>query len=66
MQNKRLDALLEEHDALLGKATLTDAETRRLAELDAALDALPAGELPAEVEAMRVIREAARALRPGP
>ncbi len=59
---RRLDALIEEHDRLLGKATLSEDDARRLAALDAEIDALPAGELPSEVEAMRVIREAARAM----
>ena len=63
---KRLDALLEEQDRILRQATLSDADERRLAAIEAALDDMPAGEVPAETEAMRVIHDAARAMRSKP
>lgn len=57
------DDLILERNRILGKAELSAADRRRLAELDARIGSLPAGETPEEMEAMEIIREAASVLR---
>ncbi|MBC7978052.1 MAG: AAA family ATPase [Myxococcales bacterium] len=61
-----LDALLRERDGLLGKAILDERDTARLAELREKLGALPQGDTPEDIEAMDVIRRAAKALKDTP
>ncbi len=61
-----LDALLRERDELLGKAILDERDTARLAELRERLGALPQGDTPEDIEAMDVIRLAAKALKDTP
>jgi len=58
-----LDAWIRERDEVLAKPELTDADQRRLAELREQLEGLPHGDTPEDIEAMEVIRQAARALK---
>ena len=58
-----LDAWIAERDAILGKAELTDQDQERLAELREKLGALPHGDTPEDIEAMDIIRRAAKALK---
>ncbi len=56
-------ALISERKALLTKSKLSAADKKRLAELDAQMEALPAGETAADMEAMDIIRRAAERLK---
>lgn len=55
--------MLEERRVLLSKKRRSKADKLRLAELDAALDAMPAGESATDREAMDIIRRAAERLK---
>lgn len=57
-----LDASIRERDEILAKSILSDDDERRLAELRAIIGDLPHGDTPEDIEAMDVIRRAARAL----
>jgi len=59
----QLDALIEERDAILGKSELSPADEKRLEELRAKIGELPGGESPWEMEARKLIHEAASTLR---
>lgn len=59
-----LDALIEERDNILGKSRLTAADEKRLGELREKIGALPGGESPWEMEAMELIRKAAKETEP--
>ena len=61
-----LDAWIQERDEILAKPELTDQDQARLAELREHLGALPHGDTPEDLEAMEVIRRAAKALKEGP
>ena len=61
-----LDAWIQERDAILAKAELTDQDQQRLTELRELLGALPQGDTPEDLEAMEVIRRAAKALKEAP
>ena len=54
---------LVERDALLAKPELTDQDQQRLTELREQLGALPHGDTPEGIEAMDIIRRAAKALK---
>ncbi len=58
-----LDEWIAERDAILAKAELTNEDQERLAELRDKLSALPQGDTPEDIEAMEVIRRAAKALK---
>ena len=58
-----LDAWISERDAILAKAELTDQDQERLTELREHLGALPHGDTPEDIEAMDIIRRAAKALK---
>jgi predicted ATP-binding protein involved in virulence len=58
-----LDAWIQERDEILARPALTDQDERRLAELRDKLGALPYGDTPEDIEAMEVIRRAAKALK---
>jgi len=58
-----LDAALRERDELLAKPDLTAADQARLAELRKQLSDLPHGDTADDIEAMDIIRQAARALK---
>lgn len=58
-----LDAWIQERDEILARPELTDADQKRLAELRQKLDGLPHGDTPEDIEAMEVIRQAAKALK---
>lgn len=55
--------LLARRAALLGKARLTAADTSKLAEIEKQIGQLPTGETPEQIEAMDIIRRAARRLK---
>jgi uncharacterized protein (TIGR02646 family) len=57
-----LDASIAERDAILAKPELTDQDQQRLTELREQLGALPHGDTPEGIEAMDIIRRAAKAL----
>lgn len=61
-----LDAWIAERDAILAKPELTEQDQARLAELREHLGALPQGDTPEDLEAMEVIRRAAKALKEAP
>lgn len=61
----RYDEIIAERTALLSKSALSDADERRVIELDAHMAALPAGENAVDIEAMDIIRRAADALKRG-
>jgi predicted ATP-binding protein involved in virulence len=58
-----LDALIRERDEILAKPQLDVADERRLAEIRTQLEGLPHGDTPEDIEAMEVIRRAAKALK---
>lgn len=58
-----LDALIRERDEILAKPRLRAADQKRLAELREQLGNLPHGDTPEDIEAMEVIRQAAKALK---
>jgi predicted ATP-binding protein involved in virulence len=58
-----LDAALRERGELLAKPDLTAADQARLAELRKQLSDLPHGDTADDIEAMDIIRQAARALK---
>lgn len=58
-----LDAWIQERDEILAKAELSDEDQNRLAELREKLAGLPHGDTPEDIEAMEVIRRAAKALK---
>jgi predicted ATP-binding protein involved in virulence len=58
-----LDAWIQERDQILARPELTDADQKRLAEIRDKLDGLPHGDTPEDIEAMEVIRQAAKALK---
>lgn len=60
---QQLDAPLAERAKLLSKGTLSDADRRRLAELEKEIGELPTGETPEDIEAMDIIRRAAAELK---
>jgi predicted ATP-binding protein involved in virulence len=60
-----LDTLLEERDAILGKATVTENDQKRLEELSKRIGEPTYGETPEDIEAMNVIRRAAKTLKDG-
>lgn len=61
-----LDASIAERDAILAKPELTEQDQARLVELREHLGALPQGDTPEDLEAMEVIRRAAKALKEAP
>lgn len=61
-----LDALLARRDALLAKPSLTADDERELGRLREKIGTLPGGETPWEMEAMEIIRRAARSLEEQP
>jgi energy-coupling factor transporter ATP-binding protein EcfA2 len=61
-----LDERIAERDAILAKPALTEQDQARLAELREQLGALPQGDTPDDLEAMEVIRRAAKALKEAP
>ena len=61
-----LDGWIRERDEILAKPVLSDDDERRLAELRAAIGDLPHGDTPEDIEAMDVIRSAAKALKDRP
>ncbi len=58
----KLDELLERREALLSKAELTDADERKLDEIEAKIGRMPTAERPEDIEAMDIIRRAAEIL----
>jgi energy-coupling factor transporter ATP-binding protein EcfA2 len=58
-----LDEWIKERDAILAKPELIDADQQRLAALREKLDGLPQGDTPEDIEAMELIRQAAKALK---
>lgn len=58
-----LDALIRERDEILAKPELGPEDERRLAEIRSQLEDLPHGDTPEDIEAMEVIRRAAKALK---
>lgn len=58
-----LDAWILERDEILAKPTLTDVDQKRLAEIREKLEGMPHGDTPEDIEAMEVIRQAAKALK---
>jgi predicted ATP-binding protein involved in virulence len=58
-----LDASIRERDEILAKAELTEQDENRLAELREKLAGLSHGDTPEDIEAMDVIRQAAKALK---
>jgi predicted ATPase len=58
-----LDAAIRERDEILAKPTLSDDDERRLVDLRAVIGDLPQGDTPEDIEAMDVIRRAAKALQ---
>lgn len=61
-----LDAWIRERDEILARPVLSDDDERRLAELRATIGDLPHGDTPEDIEAMDVIRRAAKALKDKP
>lgn len=61
-----LDEAIRERDEILAKPTLSDDDERRLAELRTVIGDLPHGDAPEDIEAMDVIRRAAKALQDKP
>lgn len=59
----QLDSLLEERTKLLSKSRLTKKDKQRLDEIEEEVGALPTGETPEDMEAMDVIRRAAKRLK---
>jgi hypothetical protein len=60
-----LDTWIAERDAILAKAQLTAQDEERLAAFREKLGAMPQGDTPEDIEAMEVIRRAAKALKEG-
>jgi hypothetical protein len=59
-----LDALMREREAILQQpGDLSDADKQRLDELAAEIEELPMGETASDIEAMNIVRRAARHLR---
>lgn len=58
-----LDALIRERDEILAKPQLGTEDEDRLAEIRSQLEDLPHGDTPEDIEAMEVIRRAAKALK---
>lgn len=58
-----LDGLLAERTKILSKARLTKKDKERLEKIEAEIGSLPTGETPEDIEAMDVIRRAARRLK---
>lgn len=58
-----LDALIRERDEILAKPRLRAADQKRLSEIREQLGDLPHGDTPEDIEAMEVIRQAAKALK---
>ena len=58
-----LDALLEERQAIMTKPGLSEADKRRVAELDRDMEQLPFGEDPEEIAARALIKQFAERLR---
>ncbi|MDQ1610221.1 MAG: hypothetical protein QOG00_152, partial [Pyrinomonadaceae bacterium] len=59
----QLDALLEERTNLLSKARLTKKDRERLREVENKIGSMPTGETPEDIDAMDVIRRAAKHLK---
>jgi energy-coupling factor transporter ATP-binding protein EcfA2 len=59
----QLDPLLAERTKILSKSRLTKKDKARLEEIEAEIGALPTGETPEDMEAMDVIRRAAKHLK---
>ena len=57
------EAAIKERTKILGKSRLTKKDKARLGELEKELEAMPAGETAADIEAMDLIREAAKHLK---
>jgi predicted ATP-binding protein involved in virulence len=57
-----LEELIEKRDALLAKAVLSEKDEKAIAELDEKIGELPFGDSIEEIEAMDIIREAAKEL----
>lgn len=62
-RSARFDDLLTERRALLEKPRLTAEEVVRLRVLEGRMEELPSGESPPDADALRVIREAAEAIK---
>lgn len=58
-----LDPWLQERDTILAKPQLSESDQKRLAEIREQLGNLPYGDTPEDIEAMDVIRRAAKALK---
>jgi predicted ATP-binding protein involved in virulence len=59
----QLDGLLAERTEILSKARLTKKDRERLERIEEEIGSLPTGETPEDMEAMDVIRRAARRLK---
>lgn len=55
----QMDAAMKERTRILGKSRLTKADKAKLAQLEQEIGDLPAGETPADISAMDIIRRAA-------
>jgi predicted ATP-binding protein involved in virulence len=58
-----LDALIRERDEILARPQLSTEDEHRLEEIRSQLEDLPHGDTPEDIEAMEVIRRAAKALK---
>jgi predicted ATP-binding protein involved in virulence len=59
------DRLMQEREEILSKEKLTEEDEQRLEEIEEEMGDLPTGETPDDIEAMNLIRQAARELKDG-
>jgi predicted ATP-binding protein involved in virulence len=59
----KADKLMQEREEILAKEELTEDDEERLDEIEEELGDLPTGETPDDIEAMNLIRQAARELK---
>jgi len=57
------DKLMQEREEILAKQELTDEDEKRLDEIEEEMGDLPTGETPDDIEAMNLIRQAARRIK---
>jgi energy-coupling factor transporter ATP-binding protein EcfA2 len=59
----KADKLMQEREEILAKEELTDEDKERLDEIEEEMGDLPTGETPDDIEAMNLIRQAARRIK---